>query len=203
LAASTTEVFVAWTRVGRLMIASHQDHRLLAGGPLLPATFAHRIASSRYLSAVATPSLEATWQAPVVAATGSSKLTKHQAMLTATVDPSDSPTAVEIEYGRSTAYGSTTQSIDGVGQGPVTVTVELDGQPSGTTLHYRAVAENLGGAASGADQTLTTVRNQAPDVLGAWPTHVRTGLRPAAGHGNTARRSSTRSPPAVKSQDVV
>lgn len=142
------------------------DHRLVAGGPEVQATFARRIAAPRYVSSVATQSLEAKWQAPIVAATDSTNVTKHTATLTATVDPGDSPTTVTFEYGRSTTYGSTTRppSIDGVGQGPVSVTAELEGLPSGTTLHYRAVAENLGGTASGADEALTTARNRAPTV---------------------------------------
>jgi hypothetical protein len=96
-------------------------------------------------------------------------VTRTEATLTATVDPGDSPTEVAFEFGTSTSYGSTAgkATIDGTGQGPVTLTSKLTALPSGQRIHFRMVAKNLGGTAAGADQTFDTAPDNPPSVRAA------------------------------------
>ncbi len=62
-----------------------------------------------------------------------------------------------IEYGTTTAYGTTTPETDiGAGSAPVEVTASLSRLNAGTTYHYRLVAENSSGTAFGYDYTFTT-----------------------------------------------
>jgi len=96
----------------------------------------------------------------------STNVTRTGAVLTATVDPGDSATTVSFEYGATSSYGSTTpaQTIDGTGQGPVTVTATLTGLPAGAEIHFRLDAKNLGGVADGPDQSFATPPDGAPTV---------------------------------------
>ena len=62
-----------------------------------------------------------------------------------------------IQYGTSTSYGSQTTPIDiGIGSTPVAVTGYLSQLTSGTTYHYRLVAQNSAGTTFGYDYTFTT-----------------------------------------------
>ncbi len=79
-----------------------------------------------------------------------------QEVVRSTVNPDGISTTVTIEYGTTTAYGST-QAASG---SPITTTLNLEttlsGLTPGTLYHYRVVATNASGTGTGQDQTFTT-----------------------------------------------
>lgn len=89
------------------------------------------------------------------------------AELIATIDPGEETTRYHFEYGASTTYGTEVPrfgaEISGAG-GPVVVAKELTGLRPGTTYHYRLVANNASGEATGIDQTFTTLAAAPPVV---------------------------------------
>jgi streptogramin lyase len=82
--------------------------------------------------------------------------------VTGTVNPGGEATNVRVEYGPTTAYGSTATgpTLNGTTDQPVSVA--LSGLQPGTTYHLRLVATNARGTAYGADQVLTTVTPRLP-----------------------------------------
>jgi hypothetical protein len=84
------------------------------------------------------------------------------------VDPQNSQSTYHVEYGTSTAYGSSVPIPDGtIGTGLSAIHVEqqLVGLQIGTTYHYRTVATNEAGTTYGPDQTFTTLP-PTPPLLG-------------------------------------
>jgi hypothetical protein len=87
----------------------------------------------------------------------------------AQINPEHSPSTFHIEYGTSTAYGSTTPLVDatvGSGLSDVPVEEQLTALKAGTTYHYRIVATNTAGSAQGPDGTFTTAPPTPPIVQG-------------------------------------
>jgi streptogramin lyase len=81
------------------------------------------------------------------------------ATVTGQVDPRGATTSVVVEYGTTTAYGSTAPANEvPAGIGPANVSAALTGLTGNTTYHYRITATSAGGTASGADGTFTTPR---------------------------------------------
>ncbi|MBO9532611.1 MAG: hypothetical protein J7513_06540 [Solirubrobacteraceae bacterium] len=81
------------------------------------------------------------------------------------VNPGGNATAVGIEYGPTTSYGSVTGlagslTIDGTSDERRIILVE--GLTPGTTYHYRAVAASLEGIARGEDRTFTASAGSGP-----------------------------------------
>jgi hypothetical protein len=68
-----------------------------------------------------------------------------------------------FEYGTTTAYGSYAPCTPalGAGSGAVAVSAEISGLGTATSYHFRIVATNATGTASGADQTFTTAAGGA------------------------------------------
>jgi phosphodiesterase/alkaline phosphatase D-like protein len=76
-----------------------------------------------------------------------------------TVNPGGQATTWHFEYGTTTSYGQTTAtSSAGSGSANVDVASSLAGLSTGTTYHYRLVAENSAGTSRGADGVFTTDR---------------------------------------------
>ncbi|MGO9976495.1 MAG: hypothetical protein ACLP01_27540 [Solirubrobacteraceae bacterium] len=101
------------------------------------------------------------------------------ATLSGSVDPAGAPVQVQIQYGPTTSYGSSTavQSI-APGENQTPFSAAVTGLPSGT-LHYRAVAISDFGTFPGADQTV------AIPVTMNHPTPVPTfGLHISSPRGN-------------------
>ena len=73
------------------------------------------------------------------------------------VDPRGGATSVVVEYGTTTAYGSTAPAgAVPPGVGSVNVSAALRGLSGNTTYHYRVTASSPGGTAAAADRTFTT-----------------------------------------------
>jgi hypothetical protein len=87
-------------------------------------------------------------------------ITAAAARLNVTVNPNGSDTYYRVEYGTTTAYGSTAPQPDGyagAGSAGATFPVDVDGLTPSTVYHFRIVADNgTGGLQTGADATLTT-----------------------------------------------
>jgi CSLREA domain-containing protein len=100
---------------------------------------------------------------PVVATGAASGVTGSGASVVGTIDPSGLDASGYIEYGTTTAYGSSTPVEDlGTGSGAVALSAALSGLAPGTTYHFRIVASNRDGTSVGADATFTTVPTPAP-----------------------------------------
>jgi hypothetical protein len=77
--------------------------------------------------------------------------------LSAEIAPGGQPASYELEYGASTAYGSSTPSIElGSGEEPVPVISRISGLQPGTTYHARFVAIKEGGNVAGPDLRFMT-----------------------------------------------
>ncbi len=74
---------------------------------------------------------------------------------TVTDDGGDPPVTVWLEWGLTTAYGTSTPSVGGLGDGS-TFYYGLSGLDPDTEYHFRAVGENGQGISYGLDDTFTT-----------------------------------------------
>ena len=83
--------------------------------------------------------------------------------LTGTVNGNGQQTAYHFEYGVDTNYGSRTGGKQATAlTGDVPASQPVSGLQSGTTYHYRIVAESLAGAFNGGDMTFTTAGGTPP-----------------------------------------
>lgn len=113
---------------------------------------------------------------PTITPQDPSAITAVSAVLHAAVDPEGiAVTDCHFDYGATTSYGLTAPCVPppGSGSGDVAVSGALSGLEPGATYHFRIVASNAnpGGAATGPDQTLTTV---GPQVHGAGASQITT-----------------------------
>jgi hypothetical protein len=80
-----------------------------------------------------------------------------RAVVSAEIDPAGEATTYRVEYGTTTAYGSSTGPVElEAGEAPVPVTVHITGLQPNTTYHYRFLAENAAATAIAGDLTFTT-----------------------------------------------
>jgi hypothetical protein len=116
---------------------------------------------------------------PQVATQAPTNVGDTSATLNGTVNPKNSQTSFQFQYGTSTSYGSTTGLVSaGGGNANVPVNASLNGLTPNTTYHYRLVATNALGTSATRDQTFTTNQAgvQAPGLaLAATPNPVRFG----------------------------
>jgi uncharacterized repeat protein (TIGR01451 family) len=105
-----------------------------------------------------TASSSLTVVSPPSAATGpASDLTFVGATLGALVNPNGSETTYHFEYGKTDAYGESTQEqTAGSGMAAYFVQATLGALRPGTAYHYRIVATSEHGTAEGSDRTFTT-----------------------------------------------
>ncbi len=96
--------------------------------------------------------------APTATTGSAGGVTQTAATLNATVNANGDDASCVFQYGTSTAYGSTVPcSVNPVtGSSATVLSAALSGLAPGTTYHFRVVAENGGGKASGSNQTFTT-----------------------------------------------
>lgn len=94
---------------------------------------------------------------PGIAGVGAEGETATEATLKASVLANSQASSLSFEYGRTSAYGTTTPSASaGEGVAAHAGSSHLSGLEPETTYHYRAVAVNASGTTDGADETFTT-----------------------------------------------
>src|SRR5262249_20411148 len=103
-------------------------------------------------------SLYATYTSvPIVETKDGSSVTQPSATLTATANPKGiKVSACKLEYGTTTAYGSSAPCTPAPGSGgsPVAVSASVSGLSPNTSYHFRISATNAGGTSVGSDGTL-------------------------------------------------
>ncbi len=115
---------------------------------------------------------------PTLVTGQASSVTSSSAFLHAALDPNSAVTHYRFEWGLSTGYGSASP-LRSTGNGSATVSVQAKAASllPGTVYHYRVVASNSSGAASGADRTFKTKGHAPPGVATGAASQV--GLRSA------------------------
>jgi hypothetical protein len=100
---------------------------------------------------------------PIVSTdSASAGFNEHLATLNGRLNPNGAVvSSCRFEYGLTASYGSATaceQDLGSVGAGTTDVSVSAPTEPlePGATYHFRLTASNVGGSASGGDQTFTT-----------------------------------------------
>ena len=110
--------------------------------------------------------------APSVEHKPPASLTQTSASLSGTVNPEGGAVSkCEVEYGTTSAYGSSVpcSTLPGSGSSPVTVSASLTGLSANTTYHFRISATNPGGTSKGADATFKTLSVPPPAVSSITP----------------------------------
>ena len=96
---------------------------------------------------------------PVASTGAAQQVTYGSATLLGSVDPRGSDTSYYFQYGPTKAYGGQTAIADaGAGTHTVGVSLSVAGLQPLTVYHYRLVAVNGQGAATGADRSLLTTK---------------------------------------------
>ena len=91
---------------------------------------------------------------PTASTSAASNVQQFQATLNGSVNPNGVDTHYYFEYGTTTAYGSTTSSVDaGSGTNTTPASAAVTGFESGLVYHYRTVATSSTGTTYGSDQT--------------------------------------------------
>jgi phosphodiesterase/alkaline phosphatase D-like protein len=102
---------------------------------------------------------------PAVTTGTHSNVTDTSAVLHGTINPNGSATAYYFEWGLTTAYGVTSlEHSTGSGTTAASVSTTAADLIPGTVYHYRLVAANGSGSATGADRTFKTAGNPPPGV---------------------------------------
>jgi hypothetical protein len=118
---------------------------------------------------------------PAVATAEATAVTQTSATLAGSVNPNGGEVSeCKLEYGPSSAYGSSApcSSPPGAGASAVTVSAQVAGLSPATTYHFRLSATNPGGTSAGADRTFTTVAARA-GAGGHAPGTGASGMLPA------------------------
>jgi phosphodiesterase/alkaline phosphatase D-like protein len=94
-------------------------------------------------------------------------VTPTTATVSSMINPRSAPTVFHFQYGTTSAYGLETSAGASIGSDETEHLAEetLTGLQPATTYHFRAVAVNFNGVASGLDQTFTTP--SAPSIVGS------------------------------------
>ena len=109
--------------------------------------------------------------------------TTTSATVNATINPNSGRTYYYLEYGSTTAYGTTTPTVAiPAATAPTAVQVDLSGLPADATLHYRLVATSDGGTTAATDGIFETAPPPPPPPP-APPKKLAPILRLAQGKG--------------------
>jgi len=118
----------------------------------------YRVVATNSMGTTASPDQTFTTPSVPVIESSSASVGTSTAHLTVSVIANARPTEVRFEYGDSASYGTTTAPIQiGPSLLAQAVGVDLSGLQPGTTYHFRGLAANEIGTATGADQTFTTL----------------------------------------------
>ena len=148
--------------------SSPPDKRRLRIGPRhrLTANATYHFRMSAANSSGTTKGADATFKtlvnAPAVEAKPVSSLTQTSATLNGTVNPEGAEVSkCEVEYGPTTAYGSSVacSSPPGSGSSAVSVSAPVTGLTANATYHFRISATNSGGTSKGSDETFKALPN--------------------------------------------
>ncbi len=94
---------------------------------------------------------------PAIGSASAQFVNEHSAVIDGEVNPEGLPATYAVQYGTSTAYGTSTPSAEIAAftsaQGTITA---LTGLQRGTTYHYRLAASSQAGTSYGPDETFTT-----------------------------------------------
>jgi hypothetical protein len=141
------------------------------GGTLVAALVATGAAAFVLSGGRSAPARGQALGAPTVTTGPADRFHLHSARLTGSVDPNGLETSYQFQYGRTTAYGSSTPVVDaGAGFATLPVAAALSGLAQGTTFHYRLIATNSLGVAAGADATFST---RDPRIGGRYRVRLR------------------------------
>jgi hypothetical protein len=112
-----------------------------------------------------------TTRGPIISNEFANEIGSNRALAHAKIDPGGEATTYRVEYGTTTAYGSSTPTVElEAGESPVAVAVHLPGLQPLTTYHFRFVAENPTATALAHDSTFTTaavVSNESFSEVGS------------------------------------
>jgi hypothetical protein len=146
---------------------------------LSPATTYHFRFVATNISGQSTTGSDHTLTTVLLPPTATSDNVTHVTQTSALVQGSVSPngsavTSCSIEFGTSTAYGSSMPCAEQPGSGPdpVSVSATVSGLSPGTTYHARVTATGVAGTASGEDLTFTTPTPQGPVLVVSEATNV-------------------------------
>ncbi len=102
---------------------------------------------------------------PAVTTGARSNVTDTSGELHGSINPNGSATSYYFQWGPTTAYGAASAPHSaGHGTKPVSVVATAKGLIPGTVYHYRLVATNGSGTATGADRSFTTSGHPPPLV---------------------------------------
>ncbi len=118
---------------------------------------------------------------PIVTVGTTSAITENTATVAGSANPSGFATTARVEYGTTTAYGSSTSAQSmGAGTSVVQLSASLTGLAPGATYHFRIVASNRDGASAGPDATFTTTATAKPGPAPALSAPVLSALKQSA-----------------------
>ena len=112
---------------------------------------------------------------PTIEAEYAGAVTEGEAHLVARVNPRGLPTTYHVEFGTTSGYGQSTEELEvGADEAVHALTSVLSGLAADTTYHWRVVAVNSHGDATGPDRSFTTFP-VAADETGCPNQQLRTG----------------------------
>ncbi|HEX3911782.1 MAG TPA: hypothetical protein VHW67_13885 [Solirubrobacteraceae bacterium] len=134
------------------------------------------LAGAAMIAALALPAAAHAATAPKATTGAAREVSYGAATLTGTINPAGSNTSYYFQYGPTKAYGSQTGIADaGSGSGGVNARLAIAGLQPITVYHYRLVAVNAGGVATGSDRSFKTDRVPLSLAILASPNPVAFG----------------------------
>ncbi len=137
----------------------HRASAILSGALQADTTYHFAVVATNSAGTVTGPDQTFTTgpaQPPAATTGAASGVTQSTATLSGFVDPDGLATTYRFELGPTTAYGTPVSGSAGSEPGAQAVTAGFSGLRPGTTYHYRVLATNADGTATGADATFTT-----------------------------------------------
>jgi secreted trypsin-like serine protease len=144
--------------------------------PDLPGVYTRLARFSTGIASVLAGDSAARAGAPSVSGTAAAITGASSIRISSTVDPDGLATQLRVEYGPTSEYGTTVATYAGAGQA-ARLALTLDGLERGETYHYRVVAENLAGIATGPDRVVKAGDDDRPPELRALPASGHPGAR--------------------------